>query len=175
MKVPFAIPECGDEEIEEVIAVIKSGWLTTASRCAQFEKDFAEFVGAKHALVVNSATAALHLGLEALGIKAGDKVLVPTFTFTATAEVVRYLSADPVFVDCDQETFCINATHIDKAVLAESSKLKGEKQRLKAIIPVHFGGHPCDVDNIKLKAESLKLKVLEDAAHAIPLPGITAS
>ena len=128
MKVPFAIPECGNEEIEEVAAVIRSGWLTTASRCAQFEKDFAGFVGARHALVVSSTTAALHLGLEALGVKAGDKVLVPTFTFTATAEVVRYLRADPVFVDCDRETFCINTTHMDKAIEAErgKSKIKGD-------------------------------------------------
>ena len=162
IKVPFALPECGDEEIEEVVAVIKSGWLTTASRCARFECDFAKFVGAKHALAVNSATAALHLGLEALGIGEGDKVLVPTFTFTATAEVVRYLRADPVFVDCDPETFCINATQIDNAV-------KGEKGKLKAIIPVHFGGHPCDIDSILEFAKSSPgLKVMEDAAHAIP-------
>ena len=166
MKVPFAIPECGAEEIEEVTAVIKGGWLTTASRCAQFEKDFAGFVGAKHALVVNSATAALHLGLEALGIKAGDKVLVPTFTFTATAEVVRYLGADPVFVDCDRETFCINTTHIDNAVEGERLKLKAGK--LKAIIPVHFGGHPCQIDPILEFAKKGGLKVMEDAAHAIP-------
>jgi len=166
MKVPFAIPECGAEEIEEVAAVIESGWLTTASRCAQFEKDFAGFVGAKHALVVNSATAALHLGLEALGIKAGDKVLVPTFTFTATAEVVRYLGADPVFVDCDRETFCINTTHIDNAVEGERLKLKTGK--LKAIIPVHFGGHPCQIDPILEFAKKGGLRVMEDAAHAIP-------
>ena len=166
MKVPFAIPECDAEEIEEVTAVIKSGWLTTASRCAQFEKDFAGFVGAKHALVVNSATAALHLGLEALGIKAGDKVLAPTFTFTATAEVVRYLGADPVFVDCDRETFCINTTHIDNAVEGERLKLKAGK--LKAIIPVHFGGHPCQIDPILEFAKKGGLKVMEDAAHAIP-------
>ena len=166
MKVPFAIPECGDEEINEVADVIRSGWLTTASRCVQFEKDFAEFVGAKYALAVNSATAALHLGLEALGIKAGDKVLVPTFTFTATAEVVRYMGADPVFVDCDRETFCINATQMEKGFRVQGSGFR--VQDIKAIIPVHFGGHPCDMDNIKLEAESLKLKVLEDAAHAIP-------
>jgi dTDP-4-amino-4,6-dideoxygalactose transaminase len=169
MKVPFAIPELGDEEIEEVADVIKSGWLTTASRCARFEEDFAKFVGAKHALAVNSATAALHLGLEALGIGDGDRVLVPTFTFTATAEVVRYLGADPVFVDCDRETFCINTTHIEKAVVklkAQSSKLKAGK--LKAIIPVHFGGHPCDMDGIMEIAQSSKLKVIEDAAHALP-------
>jgi len=174
MKVPFAIPDCGVEEIDEVIAVIKSGWLTTASRCAQFERDFAGFVGAKHALAVNSATAALHLGLEALGIKAGDKVLVPTFTFTATAEVVRYLGADPVFVDCDQETFCINATQIENALKVQGSGLPAGRQAgfrvqdVKAIIPVHFGGHPCEVDDILKFAKESGLKVMEDAAHAIP-------
>jgi len=115
---------------------------------------------------VNSATAALHLGLEALGIGDGDRVLVPTFTFTATAEVVRYLRADPVFVDCDRETFCITKELISKALSNNQSLITNNS--LKAIIPVHFGGHPCDVDNITLKAESLKLKVLEDAAHAIP-------
>lgn len=125
MNVPFAIRECGNEEIEEVVAVIKGGWLTTASRCVQFEKDFAEFVGAKHGLTVNSATAALHLGLEALGIKASDKVLVPTFTFPATAEVVRNLRADPVFMDCDRETFLINATHIENALKVQGSGRKG--------------------------------------------------
>jgi len=97
MNVPFAGPECGDDEIQEVTDVIMSGWLTTASRCVRFEKDFAEFVGAKHALAVNSATAALHLGLEALGIGEGDRVLVPTFPFTSTAEGVRYIKTHPIF------------------------------------------------------------------------------
>jgi len=166
VEVEFALPECGDEEIEEVVAVIRSGWLTTASRCAQFEKDFEGFVGAKHALAVNSATAALHLGLEALGVEAGDKVLVPTFTFTATAEVVRYLGADPILVDCDLKTFCINATHIENALEAQGSRLRA--QDVKAVIPVHFCGHPCDMDEIMGIAQSSKLKVLEDAAHALP-------
>jgi dTDP-4-amino-4,6-dideoxygalactose transaminase len=166
MEVPFAIPECGAEEIQEVADVIRSGWLTTASRCARFEKDFAEFVGARHALAVNSATAALHLGLEALGVNAGDKVLVPTFTFTATAEVVRYLAADPVFVDCDRDTLCITIEQINRAVEAQHINLKAGN--LKAIIPVHFGGHPCDM-NPQLKfAKENNVKVMEDAAHAIP-------
>ncbi len=137
MKVSFAIPECGEDEIGEVVEVIKSGWLTTASRCAEFEKDFAKFVGAKHALAVNSGTAALHLGLEALGIGDGDAVLVPTFTFTSTAEVVRYLRADPIFVDCDNETFCIDSNKILEVLEAMSHRLRA---RLKAVIPVHFGG-----------------------------------
>jgi len=161
MKVPFAMPECGEEEIQEVAEVIRSGWLTTASRCARFEQDFAEFVGARHALTVNSATAALHLGLEALGIKAGDKVLVPTFTFTATAEVVRYLRADPVFVDCDKETFCINATQMEKRF--DAQRAKSIEHRVKAVIPVHFGGHPCDMDGIMGIARS----------SPVPSPGAT--
>ena len=166
IKVPFAIPECNDDEINEVADVIRSGWLTTASRCAQFEKDFAEYVGAKHALAVNSATAALHLGLEALGVKAGDKVLVPTFTFTATAEVVRYLGADPVFVDCDSHTFCIALEHIEKALRLNS--ISPEDSRLKALIPVHFGGHPCDMDALLAFSSLNELKIMEDAAHGLP-------
>jgi dTDP-4-amino-4,6-dideoxygalactose transaminase len=98
IRVPFVLPECGSEEFNEIMAVIESGWLTTASRCAQFEKEFSRYVGARHSLAVNSATAALHLGLEALGVKAGDKVLVPTLTFKATPEV-RYLEADLAFLD----------------------------------------------------------------------------
>ncbi len=166
MKVPFAIPDCGEEEIQEVTDVIESGWLTTASRCARFEEDFAKFVGAKHALAVNSATAALHLGLEALGTGEDDQVLVPTFTFTATAEVVRYLRADPVFVDCDRETFCITKELISKALSNNQSLITNNS--LKAIIPVHFGGHPCDMDGILQLAGSLGLRVMEDAAHALP-------
>jgi len=166
IKVPFAFPECGDDEIQEVTDVIKSGWLTTASRCGQFEKDFAKFIGSKHALAVNSATAALHLGLESLGIGEGDQVLVPTFTFTATSEIVRYLRADPVFVDCDPDTFCINATQIDNALKVQGSGFM--VQDVKVIIPVHFGGHPCDVDSILEFAKESGLKVMEDAAHALP-------
>jgi len=166
MKVPLAIPECGNDEIEEVAAVIRSGWLTTASRCAKFEKDFAEFTGVRHALAVNSATAALHLGLEALGIGVGDAVLVPTLTFTATAEIVRYLRADPVFVDCDRETFCINATQIDNALKVQGSGFR--VQDVKAIIPVHFGGHPCDMDPVLDIAKDHGWKIMEDAAHALP-------
>lgn len=163
MNVPFALPECGDDEIMEVVDVIKSGWLTTASRCSRFERDFAKYIGVKHALAVNSATAALHLGLEALGIAEGDKVLVPTFTFTATAEVVRYLKADPVFVDCDLETFCITPTLIENTIERHKYEFS-----IKGVIPVHFGGHPCDIDGILEFCKDNNLKILEDAAHALP-------
>lgn len=166
MNVPFALPECGDDEIMEVVAVIKSGWLTTASRCFRFEEDFAKFIGVKHALAVNSATAALHLGLEALGITEGDKVLVPTFTFTATVEVVRYLKADPIFVDCDLETFCITPTLIENTLANNQSLIIDNS--LKGIIPVHFGGHPCDIDSILKLSKNKNLKIMEDAAHALP-------
>lgn len=166
MNVPFALPECGDDEIMEVVAVIKSGWLTTASRCFRFEEDFAKFIGVKHALAVNSATAALHLGLEALGIAEGDKILVPTFTFTATAEVVRYLKADPIFVDCDLETFCITPTLIENTLANNQSLIMDNS--LKGIIPVHFGGHPCDIDSILKLSKNKNLKIIEDAAHALP-------
>ena len=166
MKVPFALPEYDDEGLKEIIAVIKSGWLTTASRCARFENDFADFIGVRHALTVNSATAALHLGLEGLGVREGDRVLIPTFTFTATAEVVRYVNADPIFVDCDPETFCITIEQIEKAVKVQGVTPKD--QRLKAIIPVHFGGHPCPMDAILEFASEYDLKVMEDAAHALP-------
>ncbi len=163
--VPFAIPECGEEEIREVTEVIRSGWLTTASRCARFENDFSVFTGAAHALAVNSATAALHLGLEALGIREHDKVLVPTFTFTATAEVVRYLNADPVFVDCDPDTFCITPEKIRAAIDGIPAD---QRHKFKAVIPVHFGGHACDMDGIRQIAQQYNLRIMEDAAHALP-------
>lgn len=166
MDVPFAVPECGDDEIKEITEVIRSGWLTTASRCARFEKDFAEYVGAKYAMAVNSATAALHLGLESLGIKPGDKVLVPTFTFTATAEVVRYLGADPVFVDCDRDTFCMTIEQIHRSMKLQGFDFKSKN--IKTIIPVHFGGHPCDMDSLLEFSGKNNLRIMEDAAHALP-------
>ncbi len=165
-RVQFSVPECGDDEIQELIDVLKSGWLTTASRCSRFEKDFAKFVGVKHALAVNSATSALHLGLDAVGINENDKVLVPTFTFTATAEVVRYMKADPVFVDCDLETFCITPTIIENILVNDQSLITDNS--LKAIIPVHFGGHPCDMNTILELCKDNNLKIIEDAAHALP-------
>ncbi len=110
LQVPFFRPSIGEAEIEEVSACLRSGWLTTGPRTKQFEADFAEAVGAKHAVAVNSCTAALHLAVEALGLKPGQAVLVPTMTFAATAEIVRYQGAVPLLVDCDPLTLNIDLT-----------------------------------------------------------------
>ena len=136
MKVPFALPDCGEEEIRAVADVIRSGWLTTGNKALAFESRFAGFVGARHAIAVNSGTAALHLALEAIGIGRGDRVAVPVHTFTATAEVVRYMGADPVFVDCDRETFCMNADLVnDSLATAETHPgQRGRTQRAPKIL-----------------------------------------
>jgi dTDP-4-amino-4,6-dideoxygalactose transaminase len=170
MDIPFALPECGKEEVRAIAEVIKSGWLTTGSRTFQFEREFAEHIGAKYCLAVNSGTAALHLGLEALGIRPVDKVVVPVYTFTATAEVARYLGADPLFVDCDPETFCVTPREIENVIQKYTSELADPNSEfsIKAVIPMHFGGHPCDMEGIMALAHRRGLKVLEDAAHAFP-------
>ncbi len=156
---PFALPEIGEEEIDEVVDSLKTGWLTTGPKTKRFEKDFAEFMGAGvEALAVNSATSGLHLGLEALGISPGDEVITTPYTFTATAEVIRYLGAHPVFVDIDPVTFNIDPSKIEQAVTP----------RTKAILPVHFGGLACQMELILQIARNYSLKVVEDAAHAIP-------
>jgi dTDP-4-amino-4,6-dideoxygalactose transaminase len=155
---PFALPDIGPEETNEVIACLKSGWLTTGKRVAQFESDFSDYIGAKHALAVNSATAGLHLGLEAAGVREGDEVIVPVCTFTATAEVVRYLGADPVFVDIEAKGLNLDVAQLKAAITPKT----------KAIMPVHFGGQSCDMNSIMDLAHRHGLKVIEDAAHALP-------
>jgi dTDP-4-amino-4,6-dideoxygalactose transaminase len=155
---PFHVPAIGDEEIAAVVGVLKSGWLTTGSKVKEFEQQFCRFVGARHGLAVNSATAALHLGLAAVGIKEGDEVIVPTMTFAATAEVVLYLRAKPVLVDCAGDTLNIDPAAIERAITP----------RTKAIIPVHFAGQPCDSERILSLARAHELRVIEDAAHALP-------
>lgn len=157
---PFALPLIGDDEISEVVDTLKSGWLTTGPKSARFEKDFATFVGASNALSVNSATSGLHLALEAIGIGEGDVVITTPYTFTATAEVIRYLGADPLLVDIDPKTFNIDPKLIRKAI--ESN------DKVKAILPVHFAGQSCDMDKIMSIAKEFDVKVVEDAAHALP-------
>jgi dTDP-4-amino-4,6-dideoxygalactose transaminase len=159
-RVPFFQPLIGQAEIDEVLDTLRSGWLTTGPKVARFEKDFAAFAGSKHSIAVSSATGGLHLSLEALGVKPRDRVAVPVYTFTATAEVVRYLGADPVFVDVDAKTFNIDVAELEKA-LRDVSGIVG-------IMPVHFAGQACDMDEITDMARVHNLWVVEDAAHALP-------
>ena len=137
-KIPFFKASIGDEEIASVVETLKSGWLTSGPKVKRFEKEFAEFVGAPYAVAVNSATAGLHLALEARGIGPGDEVLVPTHTFAATAEVVIHLGARPVLVDCQPDTLNL--------CLDDMKTKTGSKT--KAVMPVHFAGHPCEMDEI---------------------------
>jgi len=157
---PFALPDTGEEEIAEVTAAIRSGWVTTGPRTKRFEEEFARFLAdpSLHCMAVNSATAGLHLALEALGIGPGDEVITTTHTFTATAEVVRYLGADVVLVDADPATLCIDVCKIEAAI----------SPRTKAIIPVHYAGLAADMPALLALASVHGLKVVEDAAHALP-------
>ena len=168
----FALPETGEEEIAEVTDTIRSGWLTTGPKVARFEKEFAEYVGAKYALAVNSATAGLHLALESAGIGPGDLVITTPYTFTATAEVVRYLGAEPVFVDILPETFNIDFNLVQEYLTQSRKGAKNEGKilegKVKAIIPVHFGGQACEMGEIRSIADQHGLKIIEDAAHALP-------
>lgn len=157
--IAFALPDIGEEEIQAVVQTLRSGWITTGPRTKEFEREFASFVGGDvYALAVNSGTAGLHLALEAIGIGPGDEVITTTHTFTATAEVIRYLGAHPIFVDIDPQTFCIDPKEIEAAIT----------QHTKAIIPVHYGGMCCDMDAIIAIARKRKLRVVEDAAHSLP-------
>ncbi|MDH4079428.1 MAG: DegT/DnrJ/EryC1/StrS family aminotransferase [Nitrospira sp.] len=155
---PFHRSDVGDEEVAEVVDVLRSGWLTTGPKVREFEQEFAAKVGAEHAVAVNSCTAALHLALEAAGVREGDEVLVPTMTFAATAEVVTYFKAKPILIDCVPDTLNLDTDLIEAAVT----------NKTRAIIPVHFAGHPCDLKPIQAIAKAHNLAVIEDAAHALP-------
>ena len=127
---PFHIPEITDDEVASVVETLRSGWLTTGPKVKQFEAEFSRYIGCRHAVAVNSGTAALHLALDAVGIKEGDEIIVPTMTFAATAEVVLYFKAKPVLVDCQPDTLNIDPDQIEAAITS----------RTKVIIPVHFAG-----------------------------------
>lgn len=157
--IPFARPDIGEEEIAAVAHAMRSGWVTTGPETKAFEQEFAAYLGGGvEAIAVNSATAGLHLTLEALGIGPGDEVIAPTLTFTATVEVARYLGADAVLVDVDPVTLNISPAAIEAAITS----------RTKAILPVHYGGLACDMDAIFAIARQHGLHVVEDAAHALP-------
>lgn len=158
--IPFALPDIGDDEIAEVVDTLRSGWITTGPKTRRFEEDFTAYLGdpGLHSMAVNSATAGLHLALEALGIGPGDEVITTTHTFTSTAEVVRYLGADVVLVDIDPATLCIDVAAVEAAITP----------RTKAVIPVHYAGLAADMATLLPLARRHGLKVVEDAAHALP-------
>jgi dTDP-4-amino-4,6-dideoxygalactose transaminase len=158
LSVPFHRAPVGDEEALAVSEVIRSGWITMGPKTFELEKEFAKYLGASHAIAVSTGTAALHLALEAAGIYEGDEVLLPTTTFTATAEAVTYLKARPILVDVDPVTMNLDAHDAARKITP----------RTKAIIPVHFGGQPCDMKELQELASKHHLKLIEDAAHALP-------
>jgi len=156
--IPFHRPSIGEEEIAAVTEVLRSGWLTMGPKTREFEQEFARYVGCKHAVAVNSCTAALHLALDAIGLGPGDEAIVPTNTFTATAAVVAQTGARVVFADTLPDGF-----NIDPADAAARVSL-----RTRAIVPVHLGGEPCRMDELVAISAKLGLAVIEDAAHALP-------
>ncbi len=153
--IPFHLPSIGDEEIREVEATLRSGWITTGARTAQFEKDFAAYVGAPHALAVNSCTAGLHIALAALGIGPGDEVITTPVTFCSTVHTILHVGAKPVLADIGADGN-IDPEQIERAITS----------RTRAIVPVHLGGLPCDMTRIWEIARKHGLFVIEDAAHA---------
>jgi dTDP-4-amino-4,6-dideoxygalactose transaminase len=151
---PYCLPMISEEEIEEVVDTLRSGWLTTGPKVRRFEIDFAAYVGVRHAIAVSSCTAALHIALKALGVQPGDEVIVPSLTFCATANVVVHLGAKPVLVDVDEH----GHISLDAAERAVSD-------RTRAIVPVHYAGQACDMNRILDFGRRHNLRVVEDAAH----------
>ncbi len=158
MEIPFHKPYITDDEVEQVLDTVRSGWLTMGPKTFLFEREFSQYTGAPHSVAVSSGTAALHLALRAIGLKPGDEVIVPTMTFTATAEVVCYFDALPVLADIESDTGNIDASVIERAITP----------RTRAVIPVHYGGQPCDMDAILDIAGRKNIYVIEDAAHCPP-------
>lgn len=154
----FHKPFISEEEIDEIVDTVRSGWISMGPKTIRFENNFSEYIGVNKSVAVSSWTAAGHLSLEAFGINEGDEVILPTMTFPATAEIVCYFKAKPVMVDVDEDTLNISLEAIEKAITSKT----------KAIIPVHYAGQPCDLDEIHAIAKKHNLKVLEDAAHSLP-------
>jgi len=155
---PFALPDLDEREAEAVRVVLESGWLTTGEKTRLFESRFAERVGAKHAVAVNSCTAAMHLALEAIGLQRDDEVITTPYTFAATAEVIRYFDAKPVFVDIEPDSLNIDPLKTASAIT----------ERTRAIIPVHVAGLAADLDALRAVAAPRSIAIIEDAAHAFP-------
>ncbi len=155
---PFSPPYLGEEEIAEVVDSLRSGWITTGPKTKRFEQEFAKFVQAPAALALSSCTAALHTALVAAGIGPGDEVITTPMTFTATVAVIEHVGATPVLVDIEPDTLNIDPVLVAAAVT----------EHTKAVIVVHYGGHPCDLDAIQAICDEHGLLLVEDAAHAIP-------
>ena len=158
MEIPFHRPSITEDEIEAVAGILRSGWLTMGKETIRFEEAFRKFTGAQHALAVNSCTAALHLSLVAAGIEKGDEVILPVLNFISSAEVIAYCGGVPVFVDVNRDDHNID-THLIEEKITENTR---------AIMPMHFGGQPADMDSILCIAEKHALHVIQDAAHALP-------
>ncbi len=156
--VPFHRPSIGQDEMEAVQSVLESKWLTTGQVTLAFEREFAAYLGVKYALAVNSGTSALQLALDAIGLRSGDEVLVPTYTFTATAEVVTYCGARPVLCDSLPGEFNIDPADVKRKIT----------EKTRAIIPVHIAGQACAMDELQSVANQHGLRIVEDAAHALP-------
>lgn len=154
--IPVFRPNYGKEEIAAVSEVLKSGWIGLGPKTELFEKRFAQYIGVPYAIALNSATAAIHLALLAAGVGKGDEVIVPSLTFVSTAHAVLYTGAKPVFADIDEKTLCISFSDASKKVT----------KKTKAIIPVHYGGNPCEMDKFTNLAKERHLTIIEDAAHA---------
>jgi perosamine synthetase len=164
LPIPFYKPSIGEEEINEVVDTLRGGWLTTGPKVKQFESEFSQYLGHRHSVAVNSCTAALHLALEAIGVKAGQWVVVPTMTFAATAEVVHYFKAIPLLVDCRASDFNLDVCDARRKI--QDARSQGHE--VVAIIPVHYGGQIGDVAGVRELAREFNLKVIEDAAHCCP-------
>jgi dTDP-4-amino-4,6-dideoxygalactose transaminase len=164
LKVPFYRASIGQAELDATAEVLRSGWLTTGPKTKEFERNFSAYIGQPHAVALNSCTAALHLALEAIGLQPDEAVLVPTMTFAATAEVVRYFNARPLLVDCRTSDFNMDIAHAEKVM----RKAQADGIRVRAIIPVHFGGQMGDVAGVIDLAQRYGLRVIEDAAHCCP-------
>lgn len=171
--IPFALPDLNKDDINEVVDTLRSTWITTGPKAKIFENNFSKYIGTDYALAVNSATAGLHLALECIGLKPHDKVITTPYTFAATSEVIRYFDADPIFIDIQRKNYNIDPNKIEdfcnKECTFRNRTLLHKKTNtpVKAILPVHIAGYPCDMDEIIRIANRYNLRVIEDAAHAL--------
>ena len=157
--IPFHTLYTSEDEISEVIDCIKSGWLTMGPKTIQFEQEFSKYINSQNSISVNSCTSALHLALKVINLKPDDEVIIPSMTFTSTGEAVCYFNAKPIITDVDRDSLNIDVEKLDAIF---------KKSKVKAIIPVHHGGLPCNLDEIQSLASKYNIKIIEDAAHALP-------